>query len=463
MDTPVEFQGVFWLPRNSETKVPGTLRYIPGEGTTLQLLGTWYTTEELLGKKRIGDETFIVGMSEHGTLVTLWNCLRTGSDLHMPGISTMSFYANVLFVGAAITATEDLEFTLARARFSYLEDWVGLSGFDISENWEQHSVIVKYTLPDPLEILLPSSDVIRIVYTATTPSMRFVQNEATICQKVFIEYKPHEQKKMGECCSTLRRLQYFFGFAASIPLRIMELKLRSRVNCKVIDGKESFPFIDTYFVPVEPKNLPVSWSPNHALFKFSDIKEDLSGAIIRWLDKYELLQPVFDLYFGVQYDRETYVQQSFLHLVHAIEAYHRLASSDMEVTEEVHRRRMTAILSAVSQEHRSWLKEKLRYSNELTLRKRLSLIINDYMNYLSKLIPNHGSFITSVVDNRNYLTHYDSSLKSKALQGHNLASINVRLEGILQVILLAELGLSESIIVKAVEHKYEQSQSIATN
>ena len=58
--------------------------------------------------------------------------------------------------------------------------------------------------------------------------------------------------------------------------------------------------------------------------------------------------------------------------------------------------------------------------------------------------PEH--FVTSIIDTRNYLTHYSDELKEGALEGAELHNANLRLRILIMIFLFKELGLDEEKI-----------------
>ena len=58
------------------------------------------------------------------------------------------------------------------------------------------------------------------------------------------------------------------------------------------------------------------------------------------------------------------------------------------------------------------------------------------------------SFITKVVDTRNYFTHYDSSLATKAASGEDLWKLCQKLEALFQLHLLVLVGIDPKPIVE---------------
>lgn len=112
------------------------------------------------------------------------------------------------------------------------------------------------------------------------------------------------------------------------------------------------------------------------LYSYSRIKDKLKCILDSWLEKNEELEPICNLYFGTVYNSNVYLEHEFLNFIMALEAYHRRKSRNEEVPQEEHRKRIERILEASPAEYKKWLEEKLKYSNEPSLRKRLKEIFD---------------------------------------------------------------------------------------
>src|SRR5438067_13843278 len=62
-----------------------------------------------------------------------------------------------------------------------------------------------------------------------------------------------------------------------------------------------------------------------------------------------------------------------------------------------------------------------------------------------------GRFTQAVVDTRNYLTHYNESLKDRCLRDEELFTATERLRVWLEVLLLQEIGFSRPALTKLLE------------
>jgi hypothetical protein len=193
--------------------------------------------------------------------------------------------------------------------------------------------------------------------------------------------------------------------------------------------------------------LPLYTSPKEdeihffdMLFSYPSIKDKFPALLTNWFQKREALQPVFDLFFGALYNPNPYPVTTFLNYVQAIETYHIRTMSNEVDPPDLHRERVRAILATSPAEHRSWLADKLSFSNRATLAQRLQEVIDLYPFPVTAQAGSHGAFITRVRDTRNYLTHYDPPLAEKAQKGGYIKGLSMTLGTLLEGLVIHELG-----------------------
>ena len=104
----------------------------------------------------------------------------------------------------------------------------------------------------------------------------------------------------------------------------------------------------------------------------------------------------------------------------------------------------SAIPDYIEDNHKKSLKSRLKYGNEFSLRTRLKRIFKDNQENLKMFIKSKGKFIITVVDTRNYLTHYDQEQDEPIVE--NLELLIQKLKILLEICLLKELGFSSEEI-----------------
>ncbi len=171
-----------------------------------------------------------------------------------------------------------------------------------------------------------------------------------------------------------------------------------------------------------------------------------------------MIAPAIDLYFGTVLNPSSNLNRGFLLLAQATESLHRRTSNETDVPTADHEARVSEILKYVPSQFKPWLEEKLRYSNELSLAKRLRALIEAYVPEDVDL--GGKKFIRQVVDTRNYLTHWDEALKKRSCQGAELLSLTYNLRTLLECSFLSRLGLTPYEIADIMARPIAERESI---
>jgi hypothetical protein len=88
---------------------------------------------------------------------------------------------------------------------------------------------------------------------------------------------------------------------------------------------------------------------------------------------------------------------------------------------------IATVMKGCPNHKQDWLKAKLEYANELSLRKRLRQMVEPFKDLYGD--PGQRKhFIGKVIDTRNYLTHYDTRLTQQAARGDDLSKLCMKLE-----------------------------------
>src|SRR5829696_6908392 len=435
-----KYQGYWWLPDDPEEIVPGTLNFDPDEGARLDLLGS------LKGARAedIGtmiDPKLILGESAEGKLITLQDCGETESKRRVgSGFATSSLYAGIVFVGEHFQRPDDVGFERLFVEYLHLDAWAGVSGFEIKLPVDEtHPLSVEYKSPerrtatvgDEFEVTLSFNADVR---ASTSPLV----TETTITQRAVLAIEFPEKKPLEHLQGIAYRLQHF-----------LSLGTRKSVYPVALWGKtgpkgEAKPVQVNYRSVARRGADDKTPTPRDMLFGLRDLPEGFGPTVEWWLERAEVLDPVYQLYLGTIYNPQSYLEQRFLNLVQALEVYHRRAMSSSDLQEEEHKKRKEEILEAVPDQHKRWLERKLKYSNEPTLAERLREIFGRYPESISLIIGKSkkakANFIDKVVASRNYLTHFDQSLEAKAAQGEGLYPITQKLRLLIEICLLGEIG-----------------------
>jgi len=436
----IEYKGIWWLPDNPQKRISGTLRFAPGKGAILDLTGSFKDIKDM---NKLFKPEIILGTSAEGKNITLYKCIEVKSTLSIPGLLTSSFDATVVFVGAHFQRGEEIKFKRLSIHYSYLDEWVNISGFDISQGEEEISI--KYKLPQPIQTVIGDYK-ISIDFKRIGPKQSIVQKEASVKQRAYITIEPLQEKPFEEYDKINYHIQNFLSLGITKPVYPLAIEGMTEVNKQIIGDKPYYPPVQIFYklpgIPESSKTL----LPYNMLFTFKDISNRFEAFLRNWFEKRSLLKPVYDLYFGTLYNPRMYLEHRFLSLIQGIESFHQrthrgeyLSDKDYK---DVYDALVNAIPDKVKKDFRDSLKDKLKYANKFSLRKRLKDIFDEYQEILDEFIENTNGFINKVVVTRNYLVHYDQELEGKAAKGEELYRLTQKLGVVLETCLLAELGFN---------------------
>jgi hypothetical protein len=447
-----EYKGIWWIPNNPENKVSGILKFSPEEGTILDLIGSFENDNHI---------EIILGKSYDGKDITLYNCFEKERSFNTSGFSKSSVYVGMIFVGAHFHKKKDIKFKELFIHYSHLDEWVNISGFNIKNGLDE-KVIIEYKCPEPIQVNIKDYKI--SIYFQPTISSR-LQKEVNIKQKTYIKVESSEEKEYCEYTNITYHIQNFLSLGIGEPIYPLEIKGTTEINKKeIIEGKFSYPKVEIFYKLLDiSKMTRKEIIPFNMLFTFKDISSRFETFLKTWIEKEELLKPVYNLYFGTLYNSKMYLEHEFLSSIQAIESYHSRVYGGKYLTDEEYNEIYNSFISFINtidtkEELKKRLKDYLKYGNEFSLRKRLKELIEKHQDVVVLFIDkkDQKSFINKVVVTRNYLTHYDKSKEKDIINNYELFILTQKLKLLLEICLLHELGFSKEeikdITLKQIAH-----------
>ena len=174
-------------------------------------------------------------------------------------------------------------------------------------------------------------------------------------------------------------------------------------------------------------------------FLYKDIEGQIEEMLANWLHSYKVFGPALDGYFTAMANTSQYLEDEFLQRARGIETLHRRSSTDTVMPKEEFEELVAHLVSSSPNDRGKWLKTELTYANELSLRRRLRLMIEPFERFFGDR-KQQKAFVSKVVITRNYLTHYDTSLENQAAAGRELWQLTRKLEVLLQLHMLQFIG-----------------------
>jgi hypothetical protein len=279
--------------------------------------------------------------------------------------------------------------------------------------------------------------------------------EATIKQNCDISIRPKEGSRnfrdIMECFWQFWRFMTLSYFESPV---IEELSLGVMLTNE--NEEQDMMFVKLYFqTQTNQSQRRNKRSRSLYLFIYDDIKANFEKIIRKWYEIGQIASPTVYALIESYSRREQPVEFKFLNLAHAIETFHRRTQDSKEMTKEAYAEKLQKIITAVGPEYRDWLKNKLEFSNEVSLHKRLEELMQLIPAEIKPVLlkPSEEDFIKIFKKNRNYYTHYDKTLAKKVLYDADLLEFSERLKILLTCIILKELEFSDEEIVEIIFRK----------
>ncbi len=209
------------------------------------------------------------------------------------------------------------------------------------------------------------------------------------------------------------------------------------------------------------------------VFTFSDIGNNFTDVYELWLMKRKRIGSVIDLYLIATQSR-LLLSVILQFLSQALESYHRemyggqyMTDSEYEV---VFNKLIKALPDSVGNDFRQSLKTgTLKYANEYSQRTRFKKVLKDVLSPISGFIDNltggdRKTFVTDIVNLRNYYTHLGADNKAKVETIINdprkFQTYLAKMSNILLACLLLEFGFPPDKVEELLTRNHIRSNSI---
>jgi ApeA N-terminal domain 1/Apea-like HEPN len=395
-----EYKGRWWLPDVPDTEIRGTLRLIPKEEAVLDLEGIF---KDLDSKYITKEQDIILGITADDDYVTLVKCEPHGLSGDAQGLKASSYYANKVFKGVHFQKTQDIKFTSVYVKYSYLNEWVNITGFDM-QPLPGEEIVIKYKTPEPIIVNINDDYKISLIVRAGHFTNYIGEREVSIKEKTYIMIETMKEKSFAEFKKIIRHVQNFLSLGVTEPVYPL-----------TIDGlSQNGKIVNIYDLEININKTTHDLLTSDMLFTLKNIEDRFEELLRNWIRKADLLDSVYILYFSTLYNPHLYLEVQFLNLVHAIESYHNAS------TQAKYNKR----------------------KKKTVLKKRLIEVFENCFDVISSFIKDKEIFINKVVNTRHYLIHRNPKQKHMAAKEDELDDLTQKLKILIEICLLNELGFT---------------------
>lgn len=436
-----EYSGKFWIPNISKTSTKGKFIFIPGTTVTIELDGIFAKN-----KKPIEQCDIINGQFANGELVTLIGCFI----LHHNFLSENSKYSvEFCIIGENYEKLEDVLFEKVNINYSRLNEWLTQSSIHnryVNDN--RGNIKLNYKFPKKKRIKVSNEICIEVTYSIEQEDDRLYEDKYILTEIPYISFKPSTRQSFKYFQNYWYKFQNFLSLACMEP--VSPVYVRGCIM-KNIDGSDLLYPVDILYALWHIPELKSNLYPRKMLFHCFNIQNDIIKIIKNWYGKLAKVEAEVNLYFNTVFQSNMYLENRFLNLIQAIESFHRKYYKNIDLSQKEHAKRIDSITKSIPKEYKKWVEDKLAYSNEPNLRKRLKEIFIQY-NILIEIIigseKKRKSFINKIMNLRNYFTHYSQTINMRDLEPENLYWNCEKLKIIFEILILNKIGFSQEQINK---------------
>lgn len=449
--------GYFWIPDNEEKKIPGTLKITDGGKIELEVVDLF---EEDVNSSENGiDFKRIIGYVEKDGLVTLEDCFYGQKNYSFNGIAKSLLHVNQLLCGVGYQTNEPIVFNSVSFTVEGLNEWLDINGITVTYDEGRKSATIDYDPQGELVYDLTDGFKLHIYFIYTLPGFSH-DYEAKIAQQAFLRISSIDAKELSEYIEKIHHITYMLCFAIDETVAVSNVSaISDNAVIQISEGKKAPANIKIYF---ESRPFSIGQpkiSRHKMLFRFDHVSGSFEKIINSWFHAYSKIRPALSLYFSSATNTHKFLESRFLFLIQGLETYHRKTSSETRMEENRYEELVSRLVHVCSESHREWLESRLKHGNEISLRQRIKRIIQPYKSLIGNN-KRREQLIASIVDTRNYLTHYEERLRVRAASGNDLWDLCMKLEAIFQLLILKELGFEKNEIESILSRNYKLKQKL---
>lgn len=445
---PMKMLGEFWLEGSEDSKLAGVLSIANNGDISLEVLRGFHDRKFMDNSNGFFN---ICGRVDGFSIVKLFDCLYTNIRFSSFCPKSTKIIANYAFLSEEWVDIKNDELYSVRFKID------GLNSFfnsNVNSNYTKNSeVSITYNQPQDIKFSISDNFDFEILnQVSINKTFRMGCNAITEYVSIRLTSK-NNLKNFNDFASEIYKVTNFFSFIMQTPLSIEE------VYCSLDKNNEDVLNIEKTRIVYHSSNFFDDFD-NHdsrdPLFYFYQVKKDFGSYLPKWISSYNTIKPTLNLFFSIMYGKHIHWESKFLSLAQALESFHRRTSNEPLMSEENFNLLQSELKSVCPEKYLQWLEPKFLHGNEISFRKRIQRTIEPFED----IIISHKQkkkLIDLILNTRNYLTHYDESLKDKRASGIQLINISQKVYLIIVINLLHLIGFSVEEIKEIIKSNWELS------
>jgi len=426
----------------------GVLKFDPDTGLTLDVQRHRVPNlAQAVGGAGFQSPPIVRGVDAHGKAVTLFGCIVTKSD-STAALDDYKIAVSCAMVGAHYSHFNDASFSDVRTCYSILDAWLTRSSIAMLPQNAGLPAFQQQLQPD-VTIALPNGTTVRITMSLNS---RTSNSSVILGQSQYVHFIiPNAMPLRRLTDDYVSRFGKLLSFLSRIDVVVDQIVFPQRGAMR---GEVEF----LCAVPGSGKIKRTLDNPA-GLVPYQEIATQLPDLVVNWFNYYEEMEAILNLYFTAIAQSDIPVNTRFLLLAQALEAYHGRSDRFINVVQSPHEFevRRDALVAAVPEGERRWLREKLNFANMKTLAQRLNELIADQQSYVAQFINDTERFANVIRWTRNYYTHYGEDEEDRIdrgvgriAQGADIITYYFQMRALLELIFIRDLHLPASAVGRVI-------------
>ena len=454
LDSTFESSGGFWLPEES-TKIHGRLRYDPTKGLELELVQNPTNSPAVLQANGQQLATMFGNLVD-GTLVTLAGLLFKNTSIGLGIGSTTTLHVEQALFGHHVADLNQLLLKRFSVELSSLSDWACISpvNFKLTETeGKPNGFDLTCRRSSPICVTMPNRPFdIEINY-----AMRTQQTNCSfsVTWSAAITVIAHDSLSFTQIQEIAWQCQNLMSLLIGERLSIRMVTIVAVEAAEPFAAERVLKMVYEQVGNHDQKDVHSA----RMLLPYDIVNEEFPAMVENWFGRSEQMILATNIFFGSQSIQSLAVNVKFLEAAQAVESYHRSLGTGLYMAQAEFdaaiQELSTHLPDAIEGDHRHSLKNRLKYGNEYSLRKRLAEMFNRLPEAVRQRIAGDVSrFIAKVVDTRNYYTHYDQAAQANAFDGGDAYIAAERLSVLVVANLLHDLGVKDESLLRILERHH---------
>lgn len=450
------FSGEWFLREDNAPQIHGTLSW-DLDRASLKLNGAFRPLRGPFYGYDGSTYAAVHGTTTESELVTLLQAMTVGSGFNI-GPNGMreseTLVSSCIIVGAHVNPAT--EYSEVSSRIPGMQLWIGRSGVSrtvIDRQTGCNGSVVFQVEHLPEETIEITDIKAQIGWGFENYYSGDLMSEISVSISAHVTIRPLQPKTLDWYLEQFGKLTTLLSLISGSPMA------QDHISAKVAQTDSDVQVLVSLRQPscCEYKN-------QHEFYMLRNGMEiDLGSAFKKWIAAYDAIETPSQLALNVLNSKGLWPHVEFLSLMQALEGFHRAIHMGQYVSREEYEAVALSLNNAIPKNVKADLKDSLkariRYGNEVSLRKRLDELVAPLSDVLRKpILGESGKIPRTWIDTRNYYTHWDENSRNSILQGRELHQAHVRIRHLLRVLYLRFVGIPESAIVRSLENGNSEAQ-----